>query len=148
MKHKLVVASIGLSWEVPQAGVRHQAHIHSGPHSRHHSASGSGGPNPLQPPGPVTATLCYAPLRNISSAVLGSSISILTISPPFQHPNIVNIYGVSVLPPSVCILLELCAFGSLADVVKGQSISLRPIDSADKDKDREGSRRSVSSECL
>lgn len=28
----------------------------------------------------------------------------------------------SVLPPSVCILLELCAFGSLNDVVKGRCI--------------------------
>eukprot|EP01038_Epipyxis_sp_PR26KG_P004307 gene4307-6103_t len=37
----------------------------------------------------------------------------------FKHPNIVEIFGVSVLPPSVCILLELCAFGSLADVIKG-----------------------------
>jgi hypothetical protein len=40
----------------------------------------------------------------------------------FKHPNIVSIIGVSVLPPSVCILLELCAFGSLADVVKGSNI--------------------------
>lgn len=35
-----------------------------------------------------------------------------------KHPNIVSILGVSVLPPSVCILLELCEFGSLADVIK------------------------------
>lgn len=40
----------------------------------------------------------------------------------FKHPNIVSIIGVSVLPPSVCILLELCAFGSLADVVKGSNL--------------------------
>ena len=39
-----------------------------------------------------------------------------------QHKNIVHIFGVAVLPPSVCILLELCAFGSLADVVRGLSI--------------------------
>lgn len=36
-----------------------------------------------------------------------------------KHKNIVNILGVSVLPPSVCILLELCVYGSLADVIKG-----------------------------
>jgi serine/threonine protein kinase len=35
-----------------------------------------------------------------------------------KHKNIVNILGVSVLPPSVCILLELCVFVSLADVIK------------------------------
>lgn len=36
-----------------------------------------------------------------------------------KHPNVVEILGVSVLPPSVCILLELCAFGSLNDVIGG-----------------------------
>jgi serine/threonine-protein kinase TNNI3K len=38
------------------------------------------------------------------------------------HPNIVRIFGVSVLPPSVCIVLEYCQFGSLADVVQGTGI--------------------------
>ena len=38
------------------------------------------------------------------------------------HTNIVKIFGVSVLPPSVCILLEFCQFGSLQDVVKGTGI--------------------------
>lgn len=36
-----------------------------------------------------------------------------------RHPNVVEIVGVSVLPPSVCILLELCEYGSLADVIAG-----------------------------
>ena len=35
------------------------------------------------------------------------------------------------LPPSVCILLELCAFGSLADVVRGLSID--PVRSLSKE---------------
>ena len=35
------------------------------------------------------------------------------------HPNVVRIYGISVLPPCVCIILELCPFGSLADVTRG-----------------------------
>ena len=38
------------------------------------------------------------------------------------HVNIVKIFGVSVLPPSVCILLEYCELGSLQDVVKGSGI--------------------------
>ena len=41
-----------------------------------------------------------------------------------KHPNIVNIFGVSVLPPSVCILLELCKYGSLADVLRGRLSSV------------------------
>jgi serine/threonine protein kinase len=40
-----------------------------------------------------------------------------------KHPNVVEILGVSVLPPSVCILLELCQYGSLADVVGGTGSS-------------------------
>ncbi len=36
-----------------------------------------------------------------------------------RHPNIVNILGVSVLPPSVCLILELCSFGSLSDIIRG-----------------------------
>lgn len=36
-----------------------------------------------------------------------------------RHPNIVHIYGVSVLPPSVCLILEVCSFGSLSDIIRG-----------------------------
>eukprot|EP01038_Epipyxis_sp_PR26KG_P004338 gene4338-6140_t len=36
-----------------------------------------------------------------------------------RHRNVVNILGVTVLPPSVCLLLELCAFGSLSDIIRG-----------------------------
>ena len=35
-----------------------------------------------------------------------------------RHPNVVDILGVAVLPPSVCILLELCSYGSLGDLLK------------------------------
>ena len=38
------------------------------------------------------------------------------------HVNIVKTLGVSVLPPSVCILLEYCEMGSLQDVLKGSGI--------------------------
>lgn len=37
----------------------------------------------------------------------------------FKSINIVETYGVSVNPPSICILLELCALGSLSDVLRG-----------------------------
>lgn len=40
----------------------------------------------------------------------------------FHSPNIVKIYGVSVLPPSVVILLELCKYGSLGDVLRGKEV--------------------------
>lgn len=36
-----------------------------------------------------------------------------------RHPNIVHIFGVSVLPPSVCLILEVCDFGSLSDIIRG-----------------------------
>lgn len=37
----------------------------------------------------------------------------------FTSPNIVKIYGVAVLPPSLCIILEYCKYGSLSDVLRG-----------------------------
>lgn len=30
-----------------------------------------------------------------------------------QHPNIVKCYGLSVMPPAVCVILEYCSYGSL-----------------------------------
>ncbi len=43
-----------------------------------------------------------------------------------KHPNVVHIYGVTVLPPSVCLLLELCHFGSLSDIIHGQGFDWNP----------------------
>lgn len=42
-----------------------------------------------------------------------------------QHPNVVRIYGVAVLPPSVCIVLELCQYGSLSDIIRIDDENLR-----------------------
>ncbi len=43
-----------------------------------------------------------------------------------QHPNVVDIIGVAVLPPSVCIVLEFCQYGSLADVLKCVRLDTSP----------------------
>lgn len=37
--------------------------------------------------------------------------------------NVVTIYGLAVLPPSVCLVLEICEFGSLSDVLRGCNVS-------------------------
>lgn len=37
------------------------------------------------------------------------------------HPHVVKIFGICFDPPMICIVLELCDFGSLADVVRGVS---------------------------
>lgn len=34
-----------------------------------------------------------------------------------EHPNVVHTYGVCILPPSMCIVMELCERGSLYDVL-------------------------------
>jgi hypothetical protein len=41
-----------------------------------------------------------------------------TILSSINSKNIVKIYGVTVLPPSVCLVLELCAYGSLSDILR------------------------------
>lgn len=38
------------------------------------------------------------------------------------HPNVVTIYGLAVLPPSVCLVLEICEFGSLSDILRGNQL--------------------------
>lgn len=43
-----------------------------------------------------------------------------------SHPNVVHIYGVSVLPPSVCLILEVCHFGSLSDIIRGRGYDWNP----------------------
>ena len=59
----------------------------------------------------VTPDLTGDVIRRCSSeAELLSQIS---------HPNVVKIFGISVLPPSVCIVLEICQYGSLADATRG-----------------------------
>jgi len=58
---------------------------------------------------------------DLTESVMQRVAAEATILSSMKHPNIVHIYGVSVLPPSVCILLELCAYGSLSDILRGES---------------------------
>lgn len=51
-----------------------------------------------------------------------------TILSSVRSPNIVEIYGISVSPPNVCIILEICSMGSLSDVLRMKTISLRDVD--------------------
>jgi serine/threonine protein kinase len=48
---------------------------------------------------------------------VASEATILTSVGP--HPNVVHIFGVAVMPPSVCLVLEYCYYGSLSDVLRG-----------------------------
>mmetsp|Transcript_3268 Transcript_3268/g.5093 ORF Transcript_3268/g.5093 Transcript_3268/m.5093 type:complete len:918 (-) Transcript_3268:180-2933(-) len=56
---------------------------------------------------------------DVTEAVIKRAAAEATILSSIQSDNIVKIFGVSVLPPSVCMVLELCAFGSLSEVLRG-----------------------------
>lgn len=47
-----------------------------------------------------------------------------TILSAVKSPNIVDIYGICVNPPNVCILLEICTLGSLSDVLRNGKMTL------------------------
>lgn len=61
---------------------------------------------------------------DLTREVINRAAAEAKILSALKHPNIVNIFGVSVNPPSICILLEICEFGSLANVVNGNGIDL------------------------
>lgn len=56
---------------------------------------------------------------DVTEEIISRIAAEASILSSIKHPNVVEILGVSVLPPSVCILLELCANGSLFDVIGG-----------------------------
>lgn len=60
---------------------------------------------------------------DLTREVINRAAAEAKILSAMKHPNIVNIFGVSVNPPSICILLEMCEFGSLANVVGGNGIN-------------------------
>jgi serine/threonine protein kinase len=66
---------------------------------------------------PVAIKMLFTP--DLNPEVIRRCCNEAQLLSRIQHPNIVTIYGVAVLPPSVCIVLEKCEFGSLADVLRG-----------------------------
>lgn len=63
---------------------------------------------------------------DLTADVINRVAAEASILSAIRHPNVVNIYGVSVLPPSVCLLLELCSFGSLSDIIRGYGFDWSP----------------------
>jgi serine/threonine protein kinase len=44
-----------------------------------------------------------------------------------RHRNVVGIFGVAILPPSICIVLELCKFGSLSNIIRGYETDIKKV---------------------
>ena len=66
---------------------------------------------------PVAIKMLVTP--DLTGDVIRRCSSEAEILSQISHPNVVRIFGISVLPPSVCIVLEICQFGSLADATRG-----------------------------
>lgn len=47
-----------------------------------------------------------------------------TLLSSVKSPNVVDIYGICVNPPNVCMILEICLFGSLSDVLRNGKVTL------------------------
>jgi serine/threonine protein kinase len=57
--------------------------------------------------------------QDLTIEVIQRIVAEATILSSMKDPNVVGIYGVSILPPSICIVLEACKYGSLGDVIRG-----------------------------
>jgi hypothetical protein len=66
---------------------------------------------------PVAIKLIYT--MDVTKEIIARIAAEAEILSSLKCPNVVEILGVSVLPPSVCIILELCTYGSLNDVING-----------------------------
>eukprot|EP01035_Chromulina_nebulosa_P017731 gene17731-23323_t len=66
---------------------------------------------------PVAIKMIFTP--DLNPEVIRRCCNEAEILSSIRHENVVDIYGVSVLPPSVCIVLEKCEFGSLSDILRG-----------------------------
>lgn len=56
---------------------------------------------------------------DLTAEIISRIAAEASILSSINHNNVVKIIGVSVLPPAVCLLLELCSYGSLADIIRG-----------------------------
>lgn len=65
---------------------------------------------------PVAIKLIFT--MDLTESDIQRAASEATILSSINSKNIVKIYGVTVLPPSVCLVLELCAYGSLSDILR------------------------------
>lgn len=51
-----------------------------------------------------------------------------TILSSVKSPNIIDIYGICVNPPNLCMVLEICSLGSLSDVLRNGKYDLGIVD--------------------
>jgi hypothetical protein len=65
-----------------------------------------------------------------------------TILNSLQHPNVVKCYGVSVMPPALCLVTEFCHFGSLFDFLHSVGKDTDNLASADGASSQASSRAS------
>ena len=72
---------------------------------------------------PVALKLIYTVDLNVET-IARAAVEVELLS-SIHSPNVVKIYGLSVLPPSVVILLELCKYGSLGDVLRGKDVYIQ-----------------------
>lgn len=66
---------------------------------------------------PVAIKMLFTP--DLNPDVIRGCTNEAQILSGIRHENVVEIYGIAVLPPSVCIVLERCNYGSLSDVIRG-----------------------------
>lgn len=70
---------------------------------------------------------------DLTEEVISRVTAEATLLSAVQSPNIVKIIGISVLPPSVCMVLELCAYGSLSDILRGSDSGRIPFYLSERD---------------
>lgn len=62
-----------------------------------------------------------------------------------KHPNIIQVRGISVMPPALCVVMELCNRGSLFDVLHESVSSSAPPSPSQREEPTEGSPTPTSS---
>ena len=56
---------------------------------------------------------------DLTEGTIKKLVAEASILSSIKHKNVVNILGVSVFPPCICLVLEYCLFGSLSDIIHG-----------------------------